>query len=262
MTSLTDRTIAALRATRDELAEVTERLTGEQLTSRSGASEWSVAQALSHLGSGSEIALATLQAAVGAAPSPEAGFNQQVWDRWNALSPHDQAAGFLAADEELVKAFEALTVEQRTALHVAVGFLPAPLPLGGFAGMRLNEAALHSWDVRVSLDRSAAIAAETAELIAGLFATDLAFLLGFTGNADALAHPAVVDIDGSGHVLTIADSVSIGPSAAAPTATFTGPLEAAVRLLAGRLTADYTPAEVDVVGNLTLDDLRRVFPGY
>jgi len=39
MTSLTDRTIAALRATRDELAEVTERLTGEQLTSRSGASE-------------------------------------------------------------------------------------------------------------------------------------------------------------------------------------------------------------------------------
>ena len=51
-------------------------------------------------------------------------------------------------------------------------------------------------------------------------------------------------------------------SAPEPTATFTGPLEAAIRLLSGRLTAQHTADDVHVSGNVTLDDLRRVFPGY
>jgi hypothetical protein len=32
--------------------------------------------------------------------------------------------------------------------------------------------------------------------------------------------------------------------------------------MAGRLTAPYTPDDVDVTGNVSLDDVRRVFPGY
>ena len=89
--TLTDRTIAALRHTHDHLAEVAGSLTDEQLTGPSGASEWTVADVLSHLGSGAEINRYTLQRALGddaAVPS-----NQQVWDRWNALSPADQASG-------------------------------------------------------------------------------------------------------------------------------------------------------------------------
>ena len=58
--------------------------------------------------------------------------------------------------------------------------------------MWLNEAAQHSWDVRVSQDPGAAISADTAALLGEHFATDLSFLLGFTDKADALAHPAVV----------------------------------------------------------------------
>ena len=46
------------------------------------------------------------------------------------------------------------------------------------------------------------------------------------------------------------------------TATFSGPLEAAIRLLSGRLKPEFTPAGVDVSGNVTLDELRKVFPGY
>ena len=262
MTSLSDRTILALRSTHDELAAVVATLSDEELAGRSGASEWSLAQVLSHLGSGAEISLATLGSAVAATPGPGQDFNQDVWDRWNALTPRDQGAGFLAADEKLITALEALTAEQSRTLRIKVGFMPAPLALATYAGMRLNEAAQHSWDVRVALDPGAAISGQTAALLAEHFATDLSFLLGFTGKADALAHPALVDLNGSGFALDITDTVSLTTTAPRPTATFTGRLEAAVRLLAGRLTTRHTPDDVEVTGNVTLDDLRRVFPGF
>lgn len=262
MTSPSERTILALRATHEDMAAVVTGLSDDELTGHSGASEWSIAQVLSHLGSGAELSLATLRAAQGAAPGPRKDANQDVWDRWNALTPREQAAGFLAADEELVTALEALTAEQRKTLSITLGFLPSPVPLAAYTGMRLNEAAQHSWDVRVPLDPGAVIPAETAALLAEHFAADLSFLLGFTGKADALAQPAVIDILGSGFALVIADTVSVTTSASRPTATFTGPLEAAIRLLAGRLTTRHTPDDVEVTGNVTLDDLRRVFPGY
>lgn len=262
MTVASDETIAALRATHDELAAVVAGLSDAQLVGGSGASEWSVAQVLSHLGSGAEISLVTLRAAAAGTPAPDQGFNQQVWDRWNALSPQDQASGFLAADGELVAALERLSAEQRAGLHIELGFTPKPLTLAAFAGMRLNEAAQHSWDVRVSLEPAAAISTDTATLLLEHFATGLAFLLGFTAKADRLGRPAVVELDSSGYQLLIADSVRLAPSASPATAVFTGPIESAVRLLAGRLTPAYTPASVVVTGEVGLDDLRRVFPGY
>ena len=63
----------------------------EQLSRQSGATEWSVAQVLSHLGSGAEIALARLAPAVAGEAVPEID-NQSVWDRWNAMSPEEQAS--------------------------------------------------------------------------------------------------------------------------------------------------------------------------
>jgi uncharacterized protein (TIGR03083 family) len=262
VTSASDRTISALRATHDETTAVVTDLSDAQLTGHSGASEWSVAQVLSHLGSGAEIALATLRAAVAATPGPGQDFNETVWERWNVLRPRDQAVGFLAADEDLVAALEAVNAEQRQTLRIALGFLPSPLPLAAFAGMRLNEAALHGWDVRVAVDPTARISADTAALLAEHFATDLTFLLRFTGKADALTQPAVVDIHGSDFTIVITDTVSVTTAATPATATFTGPLDAVIRLLAGRLTSRHTPEDIDVTGNVTLDDLRRVFPGY
>jgi uncharacterized protein (TIGR03083 family) len=262
VTSPVDRTIDALRDTHSELATVVGNLSDEQLEHGSGASEWTVAQVLSHLGSGAEIAAATLRAAMAGGPAPEQDFNQGVWDRWNAMSPREQADGFLASDDELVATLEGLTAQERQDLQIKAGFLPAPLPLAAYSGMRLNEAAQHGWDVRVSLDPEAAISAEVAVLLAEHLSTDLSFLLGFTGKADALAEPSVVDIHGTGFALVIADTVSLATPAPPATATLTGPLEAAIRLLAGRLTTEHTPTELSVTGNLTLDDLRRVFPGY
>jgi uncharacterized protein (TIGR03083 family) len=113
MTSLADRTITALRDLHEELAALVPTLTGAQLTRPSGASEWTVAQVLSHLGSGSEIALAGYQAALEQVPAPGQEFNQRVWDRWNSMSPEDQASAFLEHDAKLVETIEALTPDQR-----------------------------------------------------------------------------------------------------------------------------------------------------
>lgn len=262
MTTLADRTIAVLRATHDDLAALVPGLTDEQLTGPSGASEWSVAQVLSHLGSGAEIGLATVEAALGAGPAPGPGFNEGVWDRWNAMGPREQATSFLDHDTRLVAAFEALTSDQRTTAQVDLGFLPAPLPLASFAGMRLNESAQHSWDVRVAFDPSAAIPADAAAVLAEHLAGNLSFLVGFIGRADVLPEPAVVDVEGSGYGLVVADTVAVVTGPADPTATFTGPLEAAIRLVGGRLGPARTPEGVEVTGAVTLDELRRVFPGY
>jgi uncharacterized protein (TIGR03083 family) len=262
MTTLADRTIAALRTTHDDLAALVPTVTDEQLAGPSGATEWTVAQVLSHLGSGAEIGLATLASALGTGPAPGPGFNESVWDRWNAMGPREQAANVLDHDARFVAAFEALTAEQRATVQVDLGFLPAPLSLASFAGMRLNETALHSWDVRVALDPTATVPADVAAVLAELLTGDLGFLAGFVGKADALAEPAVVDIDGSGYGIVVADRVAFVPGPTDPTATFTGPLEAAVRLVGGRLRPATTPDGVTVTGGVSLDDLRRVFPGY
>jgi uncharacterized protein (TIGR03083 family) len=260
VTSLADRTISALRSNHDELIGVVAGLSDEQLDARSGATEWSVAQVLSHLGSGAEISRATLAAAVGAAPNADS--NQDVWNRWNALTPRDQAAGFVSADDQLISLFETLDAAQRASLSIDVEFLPAPMTLAAYAGMRLNEAAQHSWDARVSLEPDAIISADTADLLAEHFATDLAFLLGFTAKTDALAQSAVIAIQGRDYVLDISDRVSLINASPPPTATFTGSIESLIRMFAGRLTNTHTPPQTAVEGNVTLDDLRRVFPGY
>jgi uncharacterized protein (TIGR03083 family) len=262
MSTLADRSIAALRSVHDDLAALVPTLTDEQLSGPSGASEWTVAQVLSHLGSGAEIGLATLASALGTGPATGPGFNESVWDRWNALGPREQAANFLDHDARLVAAFEALTAEQRATTQVDLGFLPAPLPLASYAGMRLNETALHSWDVRVALDPAATVPADVAAVLAEHLAGDLGFLVGFIGKADALAAPVVVDIEGSGYGLAVTDTVALVAAPTDPTATFSGPLEAALRLVGGRLGPAYTPEAVKVTGAVSLDDLRRVFPGF
>jgi uncharacterized protein (TIGR03083 family) len=258
MTELVDRTIAALRANHDMLATLVPGLPDEALTGPSGASEWTVAQVLSHLGSGAEITTKPIATAAGL--PVEAEDNQAVWARWDAAGPVDQAAGFIEHDTRLVQLLEGLTAEQRADLRIDLGFLPEPVPLVVALGMRLNEVAAHAWDVRVGLDPQAGIDPESAELLLELYAGPLGFLLGFAAKPDQLSEEARVAVPGGGIVVT--DAVSVVTELSDPTATFEGPAEAAARLLTGRLKPEFTPEGVQVSGNVSLDDLRKVFPGY
>ena len=262
MTDLADRTIAVLRSEHDTLAGVVAALSTEQLTGPSGASDWTVADVLSHLGSGAEITLAGLRAALGEAAEPGPDFNQSVWDRWNGLSPALQATGWRAADNELVTALEAVPQDRHDDLKVAIGFLPEPLPLASFAALRLSEVVQHGWDVRAGLDPAAALAEPSAQLLAEHLSGGLSFLLGFTGKPTAVRENAVLEISRTPYRIVLDDKARLTTEALPPTATFTGPLESAMRLVYGRLTPKHTPAGVEVTGNVTLDELRTTFPGF
>jgi uncharacterized protein (TIGR03083 family) len=257
MSDLLDRTIAALRHEHDILVTLLPNLPDEALEQPSGASEWTIAQALSHLGSGAEISRKPIARAAGASVSEEP--NEEVWARWDGSTPVDQAAGFVQHDTAYLETVEALTPEQRTSLTVDLGFLPQPVPLVVALAMRLNEIANHSWDVRVGLDPTAEVSADSAAVLVELFAGPLGFLLGFAAKPDQVSEPVRLAVPGGGVVID--DAVSVVTSLDAATATLTGAGGATVRLLSGRLKAPYDEG-VSVEGNVSLDDVRKVFPGY
>jgi uncharacterized protein (TIGR03083 family) len=257
MSQLADRTITALRSEHDALARLVPTLTDDQLAATSGAEEWTVAQALSHLGSGAEIGRVPIARAAGETVAAED--NQAVWARWDASAPRAQAEGFLEHNGRWLDTVEALTPEQRSSLTVDLGFLPEPVPLVTALGMRLNEVANHSWDVRVGVDPDAEVAADSAAVLVDLLTGPLGFLLGFFTKPAELADPVSVAVPGAG--LVIDDAVTVVDHLESPSAKFNGPAEAFIRLVSGRLKPPYDNG-VTVEGNVTLADLRRVFPGY
>jgi uncharacterized protein (TIGR03083 family) len=253
------RWIAALRRSHDDLVAFTGDLTGEQLRGPSGCSNWTLAQVLSHLGSGAEIGLTTLEANLAGLEPPGSDANQAVWDRWNAMTPEQQAAEFVSRNEAFVRAWEG--ADERP---ITLPFLPEPITLAEAAGFRLSEHVVHSWDVRVGLDDGATLPADAA----GLLAQRLELMAGWLGQADRWSGgPQVVRVDttdpADAYTLEVGAAVSFADGApAAAATTLTLPTEALLRLVYGRLPARWTPASATIEGPLTLDDLRAVFPGF
>ncbi len=268
MTSLADAAIRALRTNHDALTAVARGLGADDLARGSGAAEWSIAQVFSHLGSGAEISLGSLRAALDGTALPE-GFNQSVWDRWNAKSPREQAEDFVGASGELVAALEGLDEGTRRDLRVRL-FLPEPVDLALFAGLRLSEVTLHRWDIEVAFDPAVTLDDEAVEVLVDLYAGPLALLFGFLGKGEALdGRRVVVRVETTTPTrefgLVIGDAVGLAAEAPKPAdAVLAAPAEAWLRLATGRLAPEHTPAQVVVHGDgkLTLDDLRRVFPGF
>jgi uncharacterized protein (TIGR03083 family) len=268
MSTIADRNIAALRTSHDSLAAIVRDLDADDLVRPSGASEWTLAQVFSHLGSGAEIGLATLRAALDGTDTPGAEFNQGVWDRWNAKTPREQADDFVTTNAELVATYEGLDSAAREELRITLSFLPFPADVPLVAGMRLSEAVLHQWDIEVGLDPAATVAADSAEVLVDVYSGPLATMMGYLGKADALGGRKVtlrVETSAPSRTLglSIAESVGFVDAPEQADAVLTAPAEAWVRLLTGRMAAAHTPGDVTLTGDaVTLDDLRKVFPGY
>jgi uncharacterized protein (TIGR03083 family) len=250
--------IKAFRRSHDEAAGMVAEFGQDQLRARSGCAEWNVAQVLSHLGSSSEIALGTLRTR---AAHPEG--NQAVWDRWNAMSPAEQAANFVTWEGRLVQALEAFGDEELARTRLDLGFLPRPVDIGLFVDMRLSEVALHRWDVDVAFDLRARLAPYLVPLALDLlpmFAGYSSKPIGKTGTVaiqtSAPARSYLLELREDGSSLKRLD----GPAADTGT-TAQIPAEAFIRLTAGRLAPDHTPDGVTVDGAMSLDDLRMLFPG-
>jgi uncharacterized protein (TIGR03083 family) len=254
--------VAALRDSHDRLIATVDKLTPEQLSGPSDCSEWTIAQVLSHLGSGAEIFNLMVDAGLGDGQAPGNETFPPIWDTWNAKGPKQQTDDFKTADADLIEKFEALSDKQIADFKISM--FGMDLDAAGLLAMRLSEHALHSWDVTVVVDSGARV----SEAATGLLIDGLESRVARAGKP--VGGPIRVHIETSSpdrtFMLTVDETVSLVPGAeeedgGAETANLQIPAEALLRLVAGRMDPDHTPAEVKADG-VSLDSLRAVFPGF
>src|ERR1700755_2940243 len=101
--------LSALSDSHDRLAAAAAKAAGNGVTGPSYCTDWSIAQVLSHLGSGAEIFGLNVEAGLHGRPAPGQEQYQHIWDVWNAKSPQDQARDGVAEDAALVEQLAALT---------------------------------------------------------------------------------------------------------------------------------------------------------
>jgi uncharacterized protein (TIGR03083 family) len=226
---------------------------------KSQASDWTVAQVLSHLGSQAEIFSGILDAALDGTdlPGPEAF--PPVWDAWNSRTPVDQVVDSLAANAAFLERVEDLSDAQLKALRFAM--FGMDLDVVGFLRMRLSEYALHSWDVAAALDPGATVSGDAVALLIDTL-PDMASRVGKPQDVPFRLRVVTSDPDRD-LALLVDDAVRLEKAdGESSDAVLRLPAEAFVRLVYGRLDDAHTPRlQLDGDGP-TLDQLRSVFPGF
>lgn len=249
--------VVALRRSHENLAQVVDTLTPNQLRGASYNSEWTIAQTLSHIGSGAEIFSARIENTRSGAASDEHDVSQPIWDAWNARTPEQQAADAVDVDRALIETLEAIGAEEAARLEFAIG--PMQFDLAGMAALRVGELAVHVWDVAVMLDPEATVdELAVAEMVDGL-----GMLASYTGKPTGRITRIRISTTGPDRefVLEATEQVSLQPwTRSEPLRRLIMPAEALVRLVYGRLDADHTP-DVHREG-VEVDELRPIFPGF
>ncbi len=256
--------IATLRNSHERLVSLVRPLTPEQLREQSYCTDWSIAQVLSHLGSGAEIALLMLPGALGDAEPVSRDAFPPVWDAWNAKSPDDQAADALVSDEKHVRTLEELS--DADLARVKLPFFGMDLDSIGMIRLRLGEHALHTWDVAVDEDPAATVSPDAVELMIDNVPQFLAPRLGRPQEKPFAARIRTTGPDRD-YLLTAAEAVTMtdwpgdGGADADGASEVSMPAEALLRLAYGRLDPAHTPAQVQA-DPADLDRLRAIFPGF
>jgi uncharacterized protein (TIGR03083 family) len=251
--------IAALRHSHDRLASLAEAISEDFLTHISYAEAWTVAQVFSHLGSGAEITLLMLEAALGGPPVDQEAA-PAIWYTWDAKTPQQQAADSLAADDEHIKRLEGLTGAELA--RISYEFIGLNLDAAGLVRLRLSEHAVHTWDIAVTVDPEAVVAPDAVELLV----PQLAFLADRTGRVEA--GPLRVRLRGTHPeadlLLDVSDKVTLVPWPAGGAETdgeIATTTEGLLRLGYGRHDTGHAPP-VRISGPADLlDRTRAVFPG-
>jgi len=251
---MSDR-LNVLRASVEHLRHVIDNIEAFDPDASAYPTEWSIADTMSHIGSGATIMNKNLENVV-AGREGDPAFNQSVWDEWNAKAPTDQVNDALVADEMLLLALEALTDAERSAFHFSMG--PFNLDFDGFVGLRLNEQALHTWDIEVAVDPTATLPDE----VAGAIIDNLQLIIRFAGKAFGEVKEISVRTTRPARDFMLVyadDAISLGDSAHSGAVDLELPAEAFVRLVYGRLDPSTVPSGVS---DLHLEGLRKSFPGF
>src|SRR5258708_38146695 len=136
--------IGVLRNSHERLARLARPLTPDHLRAQSYDTDWTIAQVLSHLGSGAEIATLSLAAAVGGRGQLDQGAFPAIWDAWNNRTPEVQAADSLTWDGEHVRRLEKLSDAELDS--IGLDFFGRRLDAAGLIRLRLSEHGIHGWD--------------------------------------------------------------------------------------------------------------------
>ena len=252
--STTDPQLQALKSSSAHLAALVTPLDDAQIVAAAYPSEWSIAEVLSHLGSGAVIMQRRLADTRADRATPDE-FAPSVWDVWNAKSPREQVDDGLAADRDLIARLDELGDDEWAQLRFVLG--PLEVDTSAFVGLRVNEHVMHTWDVEVALDPGATLSSEHAALLVD----NLELIARFTGTPTGARRTIGIrttDPDRSFTVTLSPDAATLTPVAALSAADVTMTAESFARLVYGRL--DAAPA-ANVEDDATLDELREVFPG-
>ncbi|MBK6856548.1 MAG: maleylpyruvate isomerase family mycothiol-dependent enzyme [Microthrixaceae bacterium] len=252
---MADAHLTALRSSVARLHDLAAGLDEEELTGRAYPSEWSVADVLSHLGSGAVITRRRLDDTLTGSETPD-DFAPVVWDEWNAKPPLAQRNDALAADVSLLASLDAVPAEQRSTFTSEMG--PMTLDFAQFVAMRLNEHAFHTWDIEVAGNPTATIPQQASELIVDNLDLIARFTATPTGDTTMIT---VATTDPARRLLVelTPESVTFGPSNSdAGEADLRLTAESFARFVYGRLDPAHTPAGDH---GPALDVLRQVFPG-
>jgi uncharacterized protein (TIGR03083 family) len=176
-------------------------------------------------------------------------FPQSVWDEWNAKSPRAQVDDGLAVDRASYDRLAALPVGERDRVVLTMG--PLSFDFLGAVALRVNEHAVHTWDVEVALDPHAVLPAPLVDAMIDR----LELVGGYTARPTGAAKTIVVRTTAPERFFTItlsADAVAFASGGGAGSETVTLPAEAFVRLVYGR----FDPAD-----DAALQELVAIFPG-
>jgi uncharacterized protein (TIGR03083 family) len=237
------------------LRSIIEGMSEDQYVASAHPTEWTVADVMSHLGSGAIISKRSIDDGVEGRETPPK-FNESVWDVWNAKTPHAQVTDALDADKALLNRMLELTPEERGRYFLNIG--PMRFDFDAAVRLRLGEHVFHTWDIEESFNTAATLQSEALPF---LFA-NLELLMRFAAKPSGKEHTLHIRTSDPRKDFAITqtiDGVSLEEVEGVETFDLEIPAEAFLRLAYGRLDEKHTPAGIDATH---LAELRRVFPGF
>lgn len=245
-------------ASHERLTGIVQKLTPQEIAGPSYDTEWSIAQVLSHLGSGAEIFTLFLEAGLTGAPSPGMPEFEPIWETWNAKAPEDQASDALVMEQSFVDRLASLTDAERENWRFEM--FGGEQDMTGLLRFRVGEHALHTWDVEVMGNADAGIAPTAVDLLID----HIGQLASMSGKApEGGLHQPVATESPERHFVVVASDGAVELQTWEKNGDQTAlslPAESFIRLIYGRLDPEHTPSVSGA--SEELDVLRQTFPGF
>ena len=218
--------------------------------------DWTIADVMSHIGSGAVIHQRRLEDGLAGTTIPEE-FAPRIWDEWNAKVPRAQVDDGLVADAALLAALEALSADQREAFAFSMG--PMSVDFDEFVGLRLKEHAFHTWDIDVAFDAAAVLPVPIATFVVDNLELTSLFTAQPTAGDPTMIIVRTTDPDRRFALELTSDGATLTPSATPGAGDVELPAEAFARLVFGRLDPAHTPPFVGDAA--VIDRIRAAYPG-